>query len=177
MREIRSGPGKLRRVRHWLLPLAGAVLALALALPGRPVHGSAIRGFGTSWQPVSDVIAADHGTPRRRRGSHKPGPRGTFRIGGSIGGLYPGVVTHLVLSVVNPQRYALVITSISTTVGTPKTGCSATNLSVGSFSGHVKVKAHRSVQVAVQVSLAHAAPDACQGALFPLQYSGLGRRA
>jgi hypothetical protein len=176
VRSIQLAPGALRRARRWLPIAAGAGLAIALALPGRPVYGSVIRGYGTSWQPVSDVIGADHRRSHRRH-RHRPGPHLAFRIGGSVGGLYPGFSTQLVLTVVNSQSYKIVVTSITTRVGAPKAGCSASNLIVGAFTGHLKVKAHKSAQLSVPVTLSHAAPDACQGVVFPLTYSGLGRRA
>jgi hypothetical protein len=152
-----------------------AALALVLALPGRPVYGSVIRGYGTSWQPISDITGADHRRSHRRH-RHRPQPHRVFTISGSVGGLYPGLSTQLVLTVVNSQSYKIVVTSITTRVGAPKAGCSASNLIVGAFAGDLKVKAHESAELSVPVALSHAAPDACQGAVFPLTYSGLGRR-
>jgi hypothetical protein len=156
--------------------VAGASVVLALALPGRPVYGSVIRGYGTSWQPVADIVSGDHARERHHRRHREGARKGAFRIGGSVAGLYPGLTTGLVLTVVNPQHYAIVVTSITTKVGMPKAGCDASNLTVSAFSGHLKVGARRAAQLSVPVTLIHAAPDACQGAVFPLKYSGLARR-
>jgi hypothetical protein len=171
-----SGSGALRRARLWLPAVVGTATVLALAVPGRPVYGSAIRGYGSSWQPVAGIVSTNHRRARHHRPHGHGKPSGAFRIGGSVGGLYPGLAARLVLTVVNPQRYAIVVKSITTGVGTPKAGCGASNLTVGAFSGRLPVSARSSAEVSVRVTLVHSAPDACQGAVFPLQYSGLARR-
>jgi hypothetical protein len=100
-----------------------------------------------------------------------------FRISGSIGGLYPGDSAALTLTITNLQHFAIVVTSISTTVGDATSSCLANNLAVGGFSGQVGVPASGSVHVSVPASLSHGAPDGCQGAVFPLTYGGLAHKA
>lgn len=102
--------------------------------------------------------------------------RGTFRIAGSVSGLYPGISTHLFLTVTNPQAYAIKVTQIRTSVGSPSAACGASNLVVGTFTGHRVVARHGKAVVTVPISLRHAAPDACQGAVFPLTYTGTARK-
>jgi hypothetical protein len=102
---------------------------------------------------------------------------GTFKIAGSIGGLYPGDKASLLLKVTNPQRYAIVITSISTAVSSARPGCASSNLTVAPFAGKLRVRARAAAQVAVEATMLHAAPNACQGAVFHLSYHGLGRKA
>jgi hypothetical protein len=96
-----------------------------------------------------------------------------FKISGSVKGLFPGSSVPLVLSIVNPQSYPIVVSSITTRVGkTNRPGCSSTFLSVAPFSGAIAVAAKGSAAVIVSVTLSHAAPNACEGAVFPLKYSG-----
>jgi hypothetical protein len=104
-------------------------------------------------------------------------PHGTFRISGSVGGLYPGDTEKLVLTVTNPEAYAIVVDNISTKVSTPAPACGSSYLAVAPFSGHLHVAAHGSATVSVPATLAHAAPNACQGEVFPLQYTSSGKKA
>jgi hypothetical protein len=156
-------PGALRYARH-----GGVLASLALcaatvgALLGNRAHAAVMHGVGSSGSPVVQ---------------QEKDPRGTFRISGSVGGLYPGNTAKLVLTVTNPEAYAIVVETISTTVSSPGAGCGASYLVVTSFSGHLSVPAHGSASVSVPVTLGHAAPDACQGLVFPLQYTGSGSKA
>ncbi len=140
----------------------GAALA-ALALSDGS-SGQALRGDGASWRPVVHRRPTD-------------ADRSAFRIGGKVGGLYPGATRQLSLDVYNPQRFAIVVTSITTSVGRPRAGCAGSNMTVAAFSGALRVPSHSSVHVSVAVTLERAAPNACQGALFPFAYSGQARRA
>jgi hypothetical protein len=98
---------------------------------------------------------------------------GSFRIAGSVGGLYPGLSRPLVLTVSNPQAFTIVVTSITTTVTDASAACLASNLSVSAFSGQLSVPGFGTAQTSVLASMAQNAPDACIGATFPLAYSGL----
>jgi hypothetical protein len=106
-----------------------------------------------------------------------PAPPGTFTIAGDDSGLYPGASKQLVLVVSNPQHFAIVVTSIQTTVGNASQTCSGSYLSVGAFSGQLQVADGGQASVTVTVTLSHAAPDACQGAIFPLTYHGSAVKA
>jgi hypothetical protein len=99
----------------------------------------------------------------------------SFRIAGSVGGLYPGFTKALVLTVTNPQFFRIVVTSITTTAKGASSTCLASNLSVKAFSGQLSVPARGSAKVSVPASLAQGAPDACIGATFPLSFHGVGR--
>jgi hypothetical protein len=100
------------------------------------------------------------------------GLNGRFTIRGSVKGLYPGKSKPLVLTVRNPQAFAIVVTSITTSVGTPNAGCASINLEVTQFAGNLPVPAKGTAKVTVTATLSHSAPDACQGAVFPLTFSG-----
>jgi hypothetical protein len=104
------------------------------------------------------------------------GGEGSFRIAGDRSGLYPGLSTTLVLTVTNPQAFAIVVSSVTTTVHAASGSCPASDLSVGSFEGQLLVPARGSATTSVPVRLVADAPNACIGATFPLVYSGVGWR-
>lgn len=100
-----------------------------------------------------------------------------FRLGGSVGGLYPGRSTSLKVKVANREQFAIVVTSITTTVHDASANCPAGYLSVGGYTGRLVVPASGTAAVHVPVQLSHAAGNGCQGATFPLSYLGQARRA
>ena len=125
---------------------------------GRPA-AAMLHGSGTS-RPVAGSSVND-----------------SFRIAGSVGGLYPGGTAALVLTLSNTAHFAIVVTSVTTQVASPEPGCSGSYLTVEPFAGARTVPAEGTAQITVPVVLSHAAPDPCQGAVFPLAYSGLARKA
>ncbi len=96
----------------------------------------------------------------------------SFAIAGSVHGLYPGVTLALPLTVTNGKAFALTLESITTSVANPSTSCGAGNVTVTAFSGHRTIPARGHVVVDVAVSMRHAAPNACEGAIFLFTYSG-----
>jgi hypothetical protein len=101
----------------------------------------------------------------------------SFSITGSVAGLFPGKRLPLVLTVTNPEKVTITVTSISTTVGKASRGCLAANLKVTKFSGHLVVAAGKKAKATVEVTMAHSAPNACQGTHFPFHFSGLASAA
>ena len=81
------------------------------------------------------------------------------------------------LTVTNPQKVAITVTSITTAVSNASTKCVAANLKVTTFSGHLVVKAGKTAQATVNATMPHSAPNACQGAHFPLLYTALATEA
>lgn len=154
----------MRRVtrRATGLALTGLLVAavpLACTALGSPGGQHVLAGHGRSDQPALAAPSTSN---------HQ------FHIAGGLGGLFPGTASPLVLSVYNPNKVAITVTSITTTVGDASTGCPATYLSVASFGGSLAVGPKQTATVAVPAQLSHSAPDACQGAVFPLRYSGVG---
>jgi hypothetical protein len=139
------------------LALAGVSVAILSAS-----RAPALRGEGVSWQATAFSSASSSSG---------------FAISGSVGGLWPGDSTSLLLTVSNPQHFAIAVNSISTSVGAANATCLATTLTVGRFKGSLTVPAQGIAQVSVPVSLSHSAPNGCQGAVFPLTYSGLAGKA
>jgi len=98
-------------------------------------------------------------------------------MSGSIGGLYPGLTTHLPLRVANREQFAIVVTSVVTTVQDASPACTAANLSVAPFVGTARVLVGGTAIVELTVTLRRSAPRGCEGATFPLQYQGEARKA
>ncbi len=141
--------------------LLAAAAALTLGPPSPHPVRRTLTGSGTSLEPSPEraVVAST---------------RNAFGITGSVTGLYPGRSTSLQLTVANPQHHDITVTSIATTVGNASASCPSSYLQVTEFAGSVLVAAQHQVTVTVTASMLASAPDGCQGANFPLVYSGIG---
>jgi hypothetical protein len=100
----------------------------------------------------------------------------TFTLHGHVVGLYPGARTRLVIAVHNRGRRPLRLRSITTRARDAKPGCSAKNLRVAAFHGRLPVGVGRWRNVSVSVRMLPTTPVGCQGALFPLAFSGRATR-
>jgi hypothetical protein len=146
--------------------LLGTAVAVVLASVGVAGGSSDIPLSGTG---VAAVGASTLAAPRAASG-------GNFAITGNVAGLFPGASRSLVLSVFNPEPFTIVVTSVTTTVGSPSLQCPGTLMTVTPFSGKRSVPAHGAGQVTVTASLDHSAPNACQGVTFPFHYTGLAKK-
>jgi hypothetical protein len=124
----------------------------------------ALSGYGTAGKSDPSVTTS-------------PTAAGSFRISGNVAGLYPGAHLPLVLTVTNPEHFAIVVTTLSVSAGNAAPGCGAANLATTSFSGNLHVPASGTATATVHVTLAHSAPNACQGVVFPLRYTGVATKA
>jgi hypothetical protein len=95
-----------------------------------------------------------------------------FTISGKVAGLYPGKTLPLVLVVKNLRPFEITVESITTTVGKARPACTAKNLKVTTFVGHLRVQPKKSAKTTVKVTLLHAAPNGCEKAVFPFTYHG-----
>lgn len=95
-----------------------------------------------------------------------------FSIAGTVNGLYPGKTLPLALTISNPLPVAITVKSITTTVSNASSTCNAVNVAVTAFSGTLVVPSHRSAKATVKATMRRAAPNACQGKLFPFHYTG-----
>jgi hypothetical protein len=162
IRRPRGAGGALRATGLGVIALLVALAAAASShSPASYADTLVLSGNGTAGAPVTTSAAAP----------------GSFRISGSVAGLYPGAQLPLVLTVTNPEHFAIVVSSLSVTVGAAMPGCGAANLTATSFARSLHVPALGTAAVSVQVTLAHSAPNACQGAVFPLHYTGLAGKA
>lgn len=102
---------------------------------------------------------------------------GSFTISGQVDGLYPGAQQTLPLSLHNANAYAITVTSITVAVAaSDHAGCGAAHVVPGPFAGPTVVPAGGTAVAQIPVSMATSPPDVCQGATFPLTYTGLGQR-
>lgn len=153
-------PTRRRLALGVVVALAGSAVTVWHGAPARAnLLGGGVGRVGREASPSSRLMPA-------------ASKHGSFGIGGSVNGLYPGLTKPLKLTVSNPQHFAIVVTSVTVAVGNASQACGAANLSVTHFSGRRRVGAKGSARVTLEVTLAHSAPDACQGAVFPLRYSG-----
>jgi hypothetical protein len=154
--------------------LTGMGMLLALSAAGlsqtsASAHEFHLVGYGSAGGPSQPAPGTVHAVPGAAGGQAVS----TFSISGSVTGLYPGRTRPLVLTVKNPQKVTIKVTSITTTVSNPSSGCAAANVKVSAFAGSLVVAAGKSATVTVQVTMAHSALNACQGAVFPFHYNGV----
>jgi hypothetical protein len=133
------------------------------------VLGQQISGQGTS---SGSCTSAD------------PQPPG-FVITGCADGLFPGGATPVQLTIWNPNRFPLGVARLSVAAGDADkaaAGCTASQVTSPGFAaadpaGYLVVPAADdagpgTMSLTVAVTLDRAAPNACQGAAWPLTYSG-----
>jgi hypothetical protein len=160
----------LRATRFGLAPLLGVLtVGLATSPATTTTDQLVLAGYGSSGP---DSTAGSMSTADAEQAQST----GTFKIAGSVGGLYPGQSKPLVLTVKNPQGFKIVVTSMTTKVKNASATCPASNLTVSAFSGQLAVPANGSAKTSVVVTMAKSAPDACKAVTFPLVYSGLAKR-
>ncbi len=170
-----SVPGR-RGFSVLLLAVTGA--ALAVSTSGSARSGSApseivLTGYGSSSQYPQSAPGATNTAP----GAAGPRTAATFTISGSGSGLYPSKTLSLVLTVTNPLKSSITVTSITTTVSNATASCTAANVAVTKFSGSLAVAAGKTGKATVHATMAKAAPNACQGKKFPFHYAGTAKEA
>ena len=148
-----------------------SVLAVGLgaSLVGSPTSQIVLVGYGSS---SSESALGATGSPSGLQAQTS----GSFTIAGNVAGMFPGRTVPMLLTVNNPKSFPIVVTSITTTVGNASAACPASNLSVTPFAGQLTVPSLGSAVTTVVVSMALSATDGCQGATFPLVYSGLASK-
>jgi len=97
-----------------------------------------------------------------------------FTLSTTYSGLYPGADVTVPVTVHNPLSYDLAVHTADVTVGDAGPGCPAANLVAGSYSGDVVAAAHRDATIPIRMQMPNTAPDACQGATFPLVFTASG---
>jgi LPXTG-motif cell wall-anchored protein len=89
-------------------------------------------------------------------------------------GLYPSADVSVPVTVHNPEPYAIAVHTAAVLVGDANAGCPASNLIASSFSGDVVAPARGDAVVPIRMRMPRTAPDACQGATFPLVLTATG---
>jgi hypothetical protein len=98
--------------------------------------------------------------------------KGEFEITGEVGGLYPGAEVTLQTRVTNPYPFPIRVTSVAATVGDAGPGCPGSMLEVEGSEMAVEIPAGETRSVPLDIRMDRTAPDACQGATWPLQFRG-----
>lgn len=154
------------------LAAAGVLMVLSTTVTtGHKVPAGPLQlvGYGSSLRETLGAPGMSSTVP----GAPRVTASGSFSISGTMKGLYPGAIRPLVLTVGNPMPVAITVTEIATSVGGAPPTCPATNLMVTRFSGQLHVGARSTSRLAVEVVMAHSAPQGCQGAMFTLEYWGI----
>jgi hypothetical protein len=138
-----------------------------------PHRARAVAGvLAVAW--VGGTAAADQrrdaGMAAAQRAAAWPAPG--FSVSGRVTGLYPGRTRAVSLRVANRHRVAILVTSLTARVRDGRAGCPARSLLVVPFRGAVRVAPRRRARIGVLVRMRRSAPDACQGASFPLRFRG-----
>jgi hypothetical protein len=146
--------------------LLALILATIAARPwtsqgrGTAVLGVQLVGTGGSQAPPGQV--KDNGNDKS-----------TFTISGNVTALYPGAHAALVLTIGNPNNFPIDVQTLAAAVQAPSpSGCPATTLSIGGFSGHLVVAGNGTAAKSLPVTMSAGAPNACQNVTFPLKFSG-----
>lgn len=110
--------------------------------------------------------------------------KGVFTISGSVTQLVPGGSKPLTVTISNPNGYAIDVMTIAATVAAPNPGCPASALSVApyTYTGGTKVtapgKGSTTMTLTAQyVDSTSVNTSACNGATFPLTFTGTADKA
>ena len=95
-----------------------------------------------------------------------------FVIAGEVDGLFPGAETTLDARLTNPHPFPIRVISTSVIVLDASPGCPASMLQIGDSQMTIVVPAGGTGTVPLHVRMSRSAPDACQGATWPLEFTG-----
>ena len=95
-----------------------------------------------------------------------------FVIHGSARGLYPGGRRRLVIRIANPQPTPIRVVSIRVRVLAAGIRCAASNVHVGRFRRTLTIGARERGSLVLPIRMIGVAPNGCQGAQFPLLFTG-----
>jgi len=97
-----------------------------------------------------------------------------FTLTTNYTGLYPDADVTVPVTVHNPMAYDLAVHTANVQVGNATPGCTADYLEASPFSGDIVAPAHGDTTIPIRMHMLASAPDACQGATFPLSFSASG---
>jgi len=96
---------------------------------------------------------------------------GRVVVGGEIDGLFPGFTGVMQARVTNEYAETVRVTLLDTTVHDAKAACPASLVTVTKSTTEFDVAAGTTVTTPITVHMDFAAPDACQGATWPLHFT------
>lgn len=95
-----------------------------------------------------------------------------YTIVGEVDGLFPGADTTLDARVTNPHPFTIRVVSTNVTVLDANPACPASMLEIGDSRATFDVPPGGTGTVPMAVRMSLGAPDACQGATWPLEFTG-----
>jgi hypothetical protein len=114
--------------------------------------------------------------PARLQGQAASSASGRLSLSAHLDGLTLGDTAQLTVLVRNRTRSPLTAGRVRIVPSGPAAGgCDASNLTVAPFTGRLRLAPRGAGRVRTSVRLDPDAPDACQGALFPLAISASAR--
>ena len=111
-----------------------------------------------------------NGGPPPDKGKHN------FTITGDVAGLVPLVEGMIEVTVTNKERFDIVVDTLEVSVGDASTDCGREYLVVGTAPLPAIIAARSGSMLVVAARLAQDVPDACQGMVWPLTYTGTASR-
>jgi hypothetical protein len=99
-------------------------------------------------------------------------PTARLDVTGQVEGLYPGARRRLSIRIRNRTGVRIVVRSIQVYVQGARARCSAGNLVTQPYHGRLRrfVGPRRTAELGFPIAMRAQAPDACQGARFPLRF-------
>ena len=103
--------------------------------------------------------------------------RHVFLLTGQVENLRPGAAQPMVVTVRNPNNSPIRVTSVALHATAASATCPASSLDLPTWTGSLLVAKRGTATVTVDVGLKPGAPSACQGATWPVTYSGSAVKA
>ena len=111
-----------------------------------------------------------NGRPPPDRGNH------SFSISGDVAGLVPLVEGTIEVTVTNKERFDIMVDTLDITVGDAGPDCGREYLVIGTAPLPAIIPARSDSTLVVTARLGPDVPDACQGMVWPLTYTGTASR-
>jgi hypothetical protein len=124
--------------------------------------------MGAAIAYAADLGPLDGGQPDRSRAQEHRGAK--VKIHGHVRSLYPGARKRMRVTVRNRHSRPVRLRQLRTRVLDAGPGCSRGYLKVRRFKRRRYIPPHARVRVRVRARLTLSAPDACQGARWPLRF-------
>lgn len=100
-----------------------------------------------------------------------------FVVHGHVSGLYPGVRKQMRIIVRNPQSFTVRVTQVTARVSNASIACRSRNVRIVRFTGSRTIPGHGRIRIYLSSRMRRRAPNACQGARFPVTFTATMARA
>lgn len=128
-------------------------------------HGGVRRPGGVAAGLIAALVLVGLGAPSAHA-------QDGYEIAGEVDGLYPGAEATLDARVTNPYPFAIRVIATGGTVLDASQACPASMIEIAASQATVEVPAGETATVQLHVRMSRNAPDACQGATWPLAFTG-----